>query len=202
MTHLIIGIFIGIILSYLILILKNYLGQKKGISYDEYKKLPLLIQVNDTLRHIIYEYGIKRNNRDFLLNILHRKNIIMQVMHRAHFPYLTKNNEITFGLALYIPISKLSDTQKKELARILDKEPVNEQHETEPFDYHVVDLGKGIKQGGYLISRIAKEVFKFELSQSDFSFELFDEGDLPYFGKNYKLEYLQINKSIRNQQVL
>jgi hypothetical protein len=186
MMNLFIGILLGIIFAYSFNILKNYLRQKKGIKYNDYKKLPLLIQINDTLRHVIYEYGIKRDNQDFLLNILYKKEIIMQIMHRAHFPYLSKESEeISFGLALYIPVSKLSDLQKRELDQILTKEPIKEQHETEPFDYHVVDLGKGIKQGGYLISRIAKEVFKFELKKEDFSFDLFSEGELPYFGKRH-----------------
>jgi hypothetical protein len=186
MTNLFIGIFIGVIFTYTFNIFKNYLKQKKGVKYSEYRKLPLLIQINDTLRHIIYEYGIKHNNHDFLLNIIHKKQVIMQVMHRAHFPYLNKESaDVDFGLALYIPTSKLSDLQKKELDRILTKEPVKEHHEIQPFDYHVVDLGKGIKQGGYLISRIAKEVFKLELNKDDFSYDLFNEGELPYFGKNH-----------------
>lgn len=186
MANLIVGILLGIVLSYPLLILRNFLKQKRGLKYSDYKRLPLLIQINDTLRHIIYEYGIKKENHDFLLNIFYQKKIIMQVMHRAHFPYLNKKkDDISFGLALYIPISKLSELQKTEIEQILSKEPVTALHETQPFDYHVVDLGKGIKQGGYLISRIVKEVFKFELSKDDFGFELFSEGELPYFGEKH-----------------
>ena len=186
MINFIIGIFMGIGFSYPIFILINYLRQKKGIKYDDYKKLPLLVKINDTLRSIIYEYGIKKDNHDFLLNIFHKGKVIMQVMHRAHFPYLSrKNNEISFGLALYISASELTELQKAELERILTKESVNSQQETQPFDYFVVDLGKGIKQGGYLISRILKEVFEFELNKEDFNFELFNEGELPYFGEKH-----------------
>lgn len=186
MINIIIGLLIGFMLSYSLIVLRNLLRQKKGIKYDEYKNLPLLIRINDTLRHIIYEYGIKKENHDFLLNLFYKKNVIMQVMHRAHFPYLSKvSEEIIFGLALYIPISKLTIEQKQTLEQILEMEPSTNIHEVEPFDYHVIDLGKGIKQGGYLITRILKEVFLYDPESNDFDLKLFSEGELPYFGKKH-----------------
>jgi len=113
----------------------------------------------------------------------------MQVMHRAHFPYLSKDSEnIAFGLALYIPVSKLSDIQRQCLEKILLDESDNYVQEKEPIDYHVIDLGKGIKHGGYLISRILKEVLEYDLEESNFSMELFSEGKLPYFGKKHSFQ--------------
>jgi hypothetical protein len=189
MTNIIIGCFIGSALTYPVLMLLKYIMQKRGIRYSEYKKLPLLVRLNDTLRHIIYDYGIKKRNHDFSLNVLERKVVIMQVLHRAHFPYLTpKNENPNFGMALYIPISKLTETQKKRLEEIIVEEPLDGIHETEPFDFHVVDLGQGLRQGGYLIARILKEIFDFDSHSSDFDFKLFNEGELPYFAKKFTMK--------------
>jgi hypothetical protein len=179
----------GILFSYVTFVVIKIFKAKSGIRYDDYKKLPLLIRLKDTLRHIIYEYSIKRNNEDFLLNISHKGARVMQVMHRSHFPYLAKNSEkISFGLALYIPVTKLTDSQKQLLERILIEESDNYQKENQPFDYHVIDLGKGLKHGGYLITRILKEVFKYDLDEANFSMELFSEGKLPYFGEKHSFQ--------------
>src|SRR5687767_3430793 len=102
MTNFLGGFIAGFIFAYLLYVLIKNLKQKSGLKYDDYKRLPLLVKLKDTLRHIIYEYDIKRHNEDFLLNILFGKTKIMQIMHRAHFPYLVKNKtRISFGLALY-----------------------------------------------------------------------------------------------------
>jgi hypothetical protein len=185
----VIGFFAGVLFSYAAFIVIKLLKTKSGIKYNDYKKLPLLIKLKDTLRHIIYEYSIKRNNEDFLLNVSYKDARVIQVMHRSHFPYLAKENEnINFGLALYIPITKLSESQKQALEKILIEESDNYQRESQPFDYHVIDLGKGLKHGGYLITRILKEIFKYDLDEANFSMELFSEGKLPYFGKKHSFQ--------------
>jgi hypothetical protein len=178
----IIGFVLGAFLCYALLVLNRYLKQKTGLKYDDYKRLPFLIKMQDTLRHIVYEFGIKRNNFDFLLNITNKDKVILQAMHRAHFPFLIgEKNERNFGIALYIPTAKLTDFQKQKIKKILNEELENYQREEEPFDYFVIDIGKSIRYGGYLVSRLLKEVFNFELEKDDFDFRLFDEGALPYF---------------------
>jgi hypothetical protein len=181
------GLVTGMILTYLLYVFVKNLRKKKGIKYEEYKGLPLLIRLKDVLRNIVYEYNIKRHNEDFLLNILYAKTKVMQVMHRAHFPYLLKNKtDIKFGLALYIPITKLSESQKIRIEEILIEESDKYNRQEEPFDYHVIDLGNGIRHGGYLISRLLSEVFEFNLDPTNFNFELFSNGKLPYIGRDYE----------------
>ena len=66
----------------------------------------------------------------------------------------------------------------------MKEELENYQSETEPFNYFAIDVGKSIRFGGYLISRLLKEVFDFELEKDTFDFKLFNEGELPYLNKH------------------
>lgn len=164
------GLMTGMVLAYLLYVIIKNIRKKKGIKYEEYKRLPLLIRLKDVIRNIVYEYSIVRHNEDFLLNILYGKTKVMQIMHRAHFPYLLKNKtDIKFGLALYVPITKLSDSQKAKIEKILIEESDSYHRQNEPFDYHVIDLGNGIRHGGYLISRLLNEVFEFNLDPTSTS---------------------------------
>lgn len=177
------GILVGIIIFYLFLIYRNYKRrQKKGKRFQEYRNAPTSRKLTDTLRHIVFEYNIKRKNNHFSLNVYVEGELRLQVLHRCHFPDLCKSEEdVDFGLALYIPIKRLNQSQKDQLLTIFKEESEVFYYEEVPFDYYVVDIGKLIRYGGYLINRILKEVYHNADVQS-LSFELFSEGKLPYIG--------------------
>lgn len=182
----------GVLLCYAFLITVRHLKQKTGLNLKEYKRLPFLSRVKDILRHIVYEFGVKRNNFDFLLNIEKDNRVIIQVIHRAHFPFLLqdKTDEINFGLALYIPIAQLTEIEKMKIEKIIVEEQVSFQKEDRPFNYFVVDIGKSIRFGAYLISKLLREVYNFELNEGDFNFKLFNEGGLSYFRKEFESKNL------------
>jgi hypothetical protein len=181
MTNILIGLILGFVLSNSIYLLLKYLRRKRGIDQKSYSRLPLTTKIADTLSHIVYEYSIKNKNEDFLLNISREEKVLLQVMHRAHFPFLAGAARNRFSMVLYIPISKLLPAQKESILRILAKEAVPSISEDAPIEYHVVDLGQQTKFGSYLISRILKEVFGYELHQKQFDLKLFKEGPLQYF---------------------
>ena len=180
------GMCVGWLTLYFGLVLLKHLKQKKGIKSSEYEKLALTTRLKDTVRHIVFEYNIKRRNNDFLLNIKFKTDIIMQIMHRAHFPELGESeDDIGFGLALYIPAVNLNSEQVSRLSEIIRQEvEVLKEVKIGPVEYYLIDLGVRVRFTGYFLSRIVKEVFKYDHRSADFSFELFSEGALPYFRKN------------------
>lgn len=179
----ILGLITGLTIFYLFFIYRSYKSrQKKRLRLNEYRRSPVLRKLIDTLRHIVFEYGVKRKNNDFTLNVSLNGKIRFQIMHRAHFPDLAKSeSDIDFGLALYIPVNKLSTTQRNGLEKIFKEESEIYYYEEIPFDYHIVDFGKRVRFGGYLVTRILKEVFFVDESDK-VDFELFTEGELPYIG--------------------
>ena len=175
-----IGIVIGWISLYVIGIIVKNLRQKKGVKVKDYNKLPFTTKLKDHVRHIIFEYSIKRKNNDFLFNIDLKGKRIMQLMHRAHFPELCQSeSDVNFGLALYIPINEWPKERVLKLDKIVSEESeVLRWNKTGELEYYVIDLGKRVRFGGYFLSRIIKEVF--EADESQFSCSLFTEGNLPY----------------------
>ena len=144
-----------------------------------------MFKIKDCLRNIVYDYNFVRQNEDFSLNILYKNVKIMKVLHRAHFADLLNSRwDIDFGLALYVPVTNLSVSQQERLRKIVDDESEVFQREMRPINYYAIDLGKGIKHGGYIITRIMNEVFEFSMNKDDFSFELFSDGNIPYHGKD------------------
>ena len=175
-----IGILLGWVSLYIAgVVIKNF-RQKKGSKDKSYRNWPLTVKLRDTVRHIIFEYSIKRKNNDFLLNINLNGNHVMQIMHRAHFPELCQSeSDIRFGLALYIPLSNLSSDKVKALEVIIEEESeILRGERSDAVAYLVVDLGKRVRFGGYFLARIIKEVFEKE--EGSMSLELFSEGNLPY----------------------
>lgn len=174
------GVLIGWISLYVFLILYKNLKAKRGIKHREYGKIPFTPRLRNIVRHIIFEYDIKRKNSDFLYNIKLDGEHVMQLMHRAHFPELCRSeSDIAFGIALYIPIKGWRGESIKKLDNIINEESeVKRTGKTGELEYYIIDLGKRARFGGYLLSRIAKEVLGSDESQ--FSFELFSEGNLPY----------------------
>lgn len=177
------GLITGIVLFYSFILFKNHrLKGKRGKRIVNYRKSEILRKLRDTLRHMVFEYNIKRENQDFSLNIHIGQKVRFQVLHRSHFPDLAKEEgDIDFGLALYLPVNKLSTEQREQMLRIFREESETFYYEEVPFDYHIVDLGKDIRYGGYLLTRILKEVFDTDRVDS-VRFELFSEGEIPYFG--------------------
>ena len=178
---LIVGVIIGWVSLYIAGIAIKSIRQKKGLKDKKYKNWPLTVKLKDTVRHIIFEYDIKRNNNDFLLNINLDERQVMQIMHRAHFPELSRSeSDIKFGLALYIPTSNLPEYKIKILEAIIEEESETLKGEIHSgtVNYFVIDLGKRVRYGGYLLARVIKEVFEKE--EGNMSLELFSEGNLPY----------------------
>ena len=117
----------------------------------------------------------------FLLNISFEGEIVMQIMHRAHFPELCQSeSDVAFGLALYIPISQLSDDRIYKLNKIVEEESeVASKNKFGQLEFYLIDLGTRVRFGGYFLSRLIKEVF--EGDEKNLSSELFSEGNLPYW---------------------
>lgn len=165
----------------LVLYIKHRSNQKKGRRLENYNKSTVLQKLKDTLRHIVFEYNVKRKNNDFTLNVYLNGSIALQVLHRSHFPDLARSeDDINFGLALYVPVKHLNKIQKELMIKVLKEESEVFYFEEVPFDYFIIDIGKRIQFGGYLITRIIHEVFKKD--SENMTFELFSEGALSYIG--------------------
>lgn len=162
------------------MILYKNIKEKKGIKHGEYGKIPFTARLRNIIRHIIFEYDIKRKNNDFLYNINFGGRRVMQLMHRSHFAELCRSEaDIAFGIALYIPAKGLNLERIKKLDNIINEESeIKRTGKTGELEYYIIDLGKRARFGGYLLSRIVKEVF--DADESQFSAELFSEGNLPY----------------------
>ena len=145
--------------------------------------MPFTVRLRGIIRHVIFEYNIKKKNEDFLYNISLDGEKIMQLMHRAHFPELcTSEIDIAFGISLYIPLKGWKKENVIKLQKIISQETESiHKDQLGNLEYYVVDLGKRVRFGGYLLSRIIKEIF--DAQESRFSFELFSEGKLPYHNR-------------------
>lgn len=179
--ELIIGIILGCISTYVFLLIVKNLKQKKGFNEKGYNNFSLTTQLRNTIRHIIFEYNIKSKNNDFLLNIRFEREIVMQIMHRAHFPELCQSeSDIAFGLALYIPLSHWSNDKISKLDKIVKEESeIVSKNKFGQLEFYLIDLGTRVRFGGYFLSRLIKEVF--EGDEKNLSSELFSEGNLPYW---------------------
>lgn len=177
MIKLIISFVLGFLFAFLLRLIVINVREKKGLNEVKYKSLPLTSKMKIIIREIIFKFSIQRFNRDFLLNLKNNDQVIMQVMHRSHFPEVVVNaSDLKFGLAIYIPIKPLNSTQKNGLIKILKEESESFEIAQPPIEYFVIDAGSRVRYTGYLIARIIKEIFKLE----DVDVELFDEGILPY----------------------
>lgn len=180
MMSFIVGFLAGSLTLFLISFLLKKRRDKKGKFEREYLSKSFAAKIKDTLRHIVFEYSIKRSNNDFLLTISFRGKRYMQIMHRAHFPELCESEKDTeFGLAVYIPTENLTDEQVFKLESILGEESEKFASSKNPVPYYALDLGKRVRYGGYLLSRISTELF--DPNDSDMNLDLFNEGPLPYF---------------------
>ncbi|MEP1035104.1 hypothetical protein [Ekhidna sp.] len=174
------GIVLGVIAIYFKGYLSNLKAERSEIKNPEYLKSKAFNKLKGTIRHIVVEYSIRRKNNDFLLNVFLNEVTLFQITHRFHYPEILKNqDDMAFGLALYLPINKLNSEQKKRILNIMKEEADYFSYEEIPFDYYVVDFGKRIKYSSYFIVRLLKEIFLIE-DEDDISFELFSEGNLPY----------------------
>lgn len=179
--NLITGIIFGWISMYIFLLVMKKIKEKKGVKEKEYSKLPFTTMIRDSIRHIVFEYSIKTKNNDFLLNIdLYGKTVI-QLMHRAHFPELCQlESDINFGIAIYIPVVGWEEKKVEKLQNIIDQESeIMKISKIGKLEYNIIDLGTRVRYGGYLLTRIIKEVF--EADENEFSSTLFSEGNLPYW---------------------
>lgn len=182
MIQFISGFILGALCFYIFVLYKNHRArQKKGAKNDQYKNVPFNARLRDAVRHIIFEYNIKRKNNDFLFNIILNGNTVMQLMHRTHFPELCESeSDIDFGLALYIPVNDWSEEMLSKLDKIVDEESeIIRKNKSGSIEYYVVDLGNRVRFGGYFLLRIINEVF--QANESEFTSELFSEGNLPYW---------------------
>lgn len=177
MVKLIVAFVVGFFCAILLRLIVIAVREKKGLNEAKYKSLRLTSKMKIMVREIIFKFSIQRFNRDFLLNIKSNGEVIMQLMHRSHFPELLINtSDVKFGLAIYLPIKPLTVDQKQILLKVLNEESENFNVAEYPIEYFVIDSGSRARYTGYLIARIIQEVFKKE----DVEFELYDEGILPY----------------------
>jgi hypothetical protein len=179
MVHFWTGFFLGALTLYGLSAIYKYSNRKKGLRESAYQSHFFTTKLKDSIRHIVFEYSIKRSNNDFLFNILIRGKRYIQITHRAHFSEHCKAEEdVEFGLAVYIPTSGLDSDQIKKLESILSQESETFATSNDPVPYYVLDLGKRVRYGGYLLSRIIKEIFN--PTDEEVTFQLYSEGALPY----------------------
>ena len=120
MMNFIIGFLAGAVTLFLLSVLFKKNRERRGKYQREYQSKYFTTKIKDTLRHLVFEYSIKRSNNDFLLNINFKGKRSMQIMHRAHFPELcASEKDIEFGLAVYVPTEHLTDDQVFKLESIL-----------------------------------------------------------------------------------
>ena len=180
MINFITGFLSGAFTLFLLSFLFKKNRERKSKYEREYQSNFFTTKIRDTIRRIIFEYSIKRINNDFLLNIKFKGETRVQIMHRAHFPELcASEGDVEFGLAVYIPTEWLTHEQVFKLESILIAESEKFDKSRRPVPYYVLDLGRRVRYGGLLVSRIVKELFNPD--DSDISLELFSEGTLPYF---------------------
>lgn len=175
------GVFVGVMLVVLLIIFRRFLKEKRGVKSSEYSGKKMLTKLKDTLRHIVFEYNIKRKNNDFLLNVQYDSTKILQLMHRSHFPELCENEkDIGFGIALYIPVNELTESQLTTLDSIIEEETeVRKRNSVGKLEYYLIDLGERVRFGGYLMTRIVNEVYGG--IDEKLNMELFSEGNIPYW---------------------
>ena len=117
-------------------------------------------------------------NLDFMLNFSVDQETLLQVLHRVHYPELSRyEDDLSYGLAIYIPVSDLNTVQKKELDRLLNLH-ANSSIEDSNHDYYVIDGGERIKYVGELITLILKKVFT--VREDDLKTEVFIGDRTPY----------------------
>jgi hypothetical protein len=168
---------LGFVFAFTLRLIVIGIREKKGRDYVKYNSLPLTSRMKIAVREIIFKYSIRKFNRDFLLSIKLHEHVIMQLMHRSHFPDIIKDlSDVKFGIAIYIPIKPLTNLQRDLLLKILREEMEHSRVSEPPIEYVVIDAGTRARYNGYLIAKIIKEVFKAD----DVYMEISDEGVLPY----------------------
>jgi hypothetical protein len=179
MVYFWIGFVVGALAIYGLSAIYKYSKRKKGLRESVYRSQFFTTKLKDSIRHIVFEYSIKRSNNDFLFNILIRGKRYIQITHRAHFSELYKaEKDVEFGLAVYVPTRDLNAEQIKKLESILSQESETFATSNDPVPYYVLDLGKRVRYGGYLLTRIIKEIFN--PAEEEVTFQLYSEGALPY----------------------
>lgn len=77
LKYFVLGIVVGWLTLYLTAIVIRSLKQKKGARAKEYDGLDFTTKLKDTVRHIIFEYNIRKKNSDFLLNVRLNNLVVM-----------------------------------------------------------------------------------------------------------------------------
>jgi hypothetical protein len=177
MIEIVIGFILGFSFAFALRLIVINRRERKGAHEVKYNPLRISSKMKLMLREIVFKFSVQKFNRDFLLNIKSQRTTIIQLMHRSHFPSLLKNiADVQFGIAIYIPLTPLTDDQKQRLFHVLKEEMQNFNKSEYPIEFFVIDAGTRVRHTGYLLARIVREVFNKE----DVDFELFDEGVLPY----------------------
>ena len=154
---------------------KNKLSLERILASNKYKKGSGNIELSNALRALVYRY--KATSDDFMLNISMNNNIIIQILHRAHFPdVLNSEDDNRFGMVFYSPVSNekrlslLEDLLKSESIKYY----VNTTNKSLFFE-----LGDSYFTGfaNYIITKILYEVFD---DGKSVNFQLGYVGKLPY----------------------
>ncbi|HAS42990.1 MAG TPA: hypothetical protein DCS93_21095 [Microscillaceae bacterium] len=166
-------------------------SKKSKPYYNKYKNGETMRGLINSLRSIIFVYGGRSSTKSFIFNIFNNKKLIIQLLHRAHFPELCESvTDISFGIAIYIPVDYLNNATRNLLEKVMLEEGQDLKQDELPNTYYVVDIGGRLMYGSYLLSRIIKEVFGVE--DNALFYELHDDLNLPY-DKQLLTKYQKLN---------
>jgi hypothetical protein len=162
--------------------LKENSYNKKGIYYRNYPKGELIKRLQDMLRHVIVRFRFDSMNSSFLVNLKIDNQTVCQLLHRSHFVELIENeNDNRFGVAIYISLEYFDDKKRESLFSLLEKESVksSDTDSSYKYSYVVIDGGLRVRYISYIISKILENIFDV-INGEKMSFEIYDEGRLPY----------------------
>lgn len=175
---------LGVVTGAILFLVRGYVLNLRKERFSalkpEFHRGSIFNKLKDIVRHIVVEYNIRNRNNDFLLNLQLSGKTILQLTHRSHYPeILADSADLSFGIALYLPLGKLTRVQKELLVKIIKEESDVFLYEEVPFEYYVSDFGKRIKYTGYFLNRILVEAFGVQ-NADEIEFELLSEGELSY----------------------
>lgn len=153
---------------------------KKGEEYrQKYKKGETMKALINAIRVLIFEYDDEHKHKSFVLNITRDNDLVIQLLHRAHFPELCESSiDVNFGIAVYIPVDYMDNSMKEALEKILLEDAQELKQDSNPNTYYVIDVGFRLMYASSFLSRILKEVF--DANDNNLCYELYDDLDLPY----------------------
>lgn len=145
--------------------------------------------IKSSIRTVVLKTRSK--NLDFLLNFSIDSQVLIQILHRLHYPELGLDEEDSrYGLAIYIPISELNKSKKNELNKLLIQHAESSFRDNN-YDYYVIDAGERIKYAGELVTLILRQIFL--INKDNLKTDIFIGDRTPYKNQNLDIKNLPIN---------